>query len=187
MKIMLVNGINTKPREASEARAVMERILGRNVALFYNQTCGLAQDLVESFWGRWFFWAGHTKLAHNLADQVARDVVNHGHVTLVGHSQGTIVTNNAVRILLKTAPSIRSKVNLVWFAPVVRFPVEGVHIEIWENADDSVVNLMDRPWLRGPDFERDGRGHNLIHDYLNKIQDFPHFQVSNFWRLRDIE
>lgn len=182
-KIIFVSGIRTTPAEASQNQNAVEEFLKRPIDLFQNATDGVLGDTLESFWGRWFFWLRHTKLAKKLNAQITESITQGERVVLIGHSQGTLITNNAVRML---SLSQRKNVRVIWFAPVVRFPIKGVTIERWRNDHDLIVNALSRPWARrvGREYIRTGAGHNFRDDYLKQITAFPGHQNSNFWGLK---
>ena len=79
----------------------MKRLLGKDnlpekFILVHNQTYGFGADLLESIKG----WLGiPTEIERFTAAVVAQQLATHGSVQLVGHSQGGIIIESAVRNL----------------------------------------------------------------------------------------
>lgn len=194
--IIYTNGVNTTETEALEHAQIIERMTGHTTVLNYNQTHGLVVDVLEALWGRWFFWVRRTTPALKLQRMIEYHY-GETQMYLMAHSQGTIITINAVRGL---QPFHKEGMKLFLFAPVNSFKPEGYYVEYWVNRADWVVKLLPGRYIlkaintvkdifkpvskkHGLVLEREGMGHSLEYAYLKKINKFRSHKLSEFYKL----
>ena len=193
MHVIYVNGINTSREEAEKNRYEIEGICHQRTKLIWNESASIATALLESFWGRWFFWLKSTKIAEEVKAKV--EEYYPGSVHLVGHSQGCIIINNALRLM---KPFDRSMIKVTFFAATNIYESKEPLYEYFINDADPVVDgligtgfvslfrrLKPNTRMKGKIYMRRGMGHSFINDYLNHLPDFTGYDESNFYKLQN--
>jgi pimeloyl-ACP methyl ester carboxylesterase len=194
-KIFFVNGIKNGVGEATQATNYLMRVLNGGIELIYNPTDSLLCDGWEAFRGRWFYRFMSTGITKKVHERImaALNAPNCEQVVLIGHSQGTVIIANAVRLIPE---HLRHRIHCILFAPVNTQEPPGGYVEYFLNDADLVVKslpgrYMRKAWVgfkgifksqhkRGPVFRRDGYGHSLITSYLNHRFSFKKYSKSYF-------
>jgi hypothetical protein len=116
-----INGIATTKSIAMHNRKVLNRMFGRPIYLCHNPTDSILIDLIECLAGKLFFsfpqqqfslnsyWENEPRqqlieILHRLL--VKADSEGCARVVLISHSQGTIITSNALEELATNVPSV---------------------------------------------------------------------------------
>ncbi|EKO78373.1 hypothetical protein LEP1GSC068_1878 [Leptospira sp. Fiocruz LV3954] len=137
---VFVNGIDNNPAEALHSLHSLQEKSGKDVYLVYNRSEGVGNDFVRSAGG---------KLGMNVeaSQTVLTNYIKDGKVdTLVSHSQGSLISGNALIKAQKDAPLNVEKVNWVSFgspAGLNSIPNKLNSAVFYENQADGVTILGD--------------------------------------------
>ncbi|UOG32721.1 hypothetical protein [Leptospira noguchii] len=133
---VFVNGIDNKPAEALHSLHSVQEKSGREVYLVYNRTDGVVNDLVHSAGG---------KLGKNVetSQTVLTNYIKAGKIdTLIAHSQGSLISGNALIDAQRDKPEHVERINWVNFgspAGLNSIP-NGIRSAVfYENQADGVT------------------------------------------------
>ena len=163
-------------------------MLNENVGVFYNKTGGLIIDLLESSYGR------NLNKRSEAAISVAYSIIDklnntNKDITLIGHSQGAIIINNALQIVQENLPEKQlKKIKFVTFGGALSKCDlnDNIKVEHFVNIDDPVPNLglLRKNKIHSGDlFKRDATGHFFVRDYIHPFQKGEFGGNSNFYKL----
>jgi hypothetical protein len=178
---IFVNGINTTHEEAEDSSVAISDLIGIDVHLYHNETEGFFRDLWESFKGR--RWTP-TDEAKGLSEYLSVLIESGKKIVIFCHSQGGIVTSNAIRLLPYRK---RNNISVICFASAQSTEPGGCeYYEYFTNKYDVLRWTMIRKrttmsW--GPRFIRNAKGHNLQEDYLKHLTKFKDFEKSFMYEL----
>eukprot|EP01104_Vermistella_antarctica_P013030 TRINITY_DN3876_c0_g1_i2.p1 TRINITY_DN3876_c0_g1~~TRINITY_DN3876_c0_g1_i2.p1 ORF type:complete len:411 (+),score=94.79 TRINITY_DN3876_c0_g1_i2:172-1404(+) len=159
--------------------------------LLYNPTDGVINDLFECLLGRTFHWPSIPAQLFYIDVLRALKKTNLKKVVLVGHSQGTIILDNVVHLLITLrdqnglTDAHFAKLEVYMFAAAcdhVYNPDEMVHVEYFANHHDLVAQFgILAPELHHSKYTKshtfynaDRTGHILNEHYLNKFEEQPY-------------
>lgn len=175
--VFYVNGILTDQEDAVKQKHKLEELLNEKVGLFYNETGGLIIDLLESSYGRNLDKKSEAAkaLAVSIQDQLNR---HNNDITLVGHSQGAIILNNALELIQENESINKNdlkRINFVTFGAAINECNlnDNIKIEHFANIDDPIPNLgiLRKNKIHSGDiFKRDETGHFFVRDYLHPLE-----------------
>ncbi|GHE97617.1 PE-PPE domain-containing protein [Thalassotalea profundi] len=168
-RVLFINGIVTPYSVAKHQADILNKAIRQDVALIYNETDGLFQDLLECNQGR----SGVlTDVAQRMLEAIEAQLLEEGELTIVAYSQGAIISTSALIELAKNATEEDlSRIRYITFGAGFKTSVLSTHIycEHFANSDDPVTWLglqhIDFPYS-GELFIRQAKGHFLIADYL---------------------
>ena len=186
--IIYVNGILTTEKDAIKQQKALENTLNKKVGVFYNQTGGLIIDLLESSYGRNLekHSAASESVASSIIDKLNNTTEN---LTLIGHSQGAIILNNALEIVQDALPEKQlKKLTFITFGGALNKCDlnDNISVEHFVNKDDPVPNLglLRKGKVHSGDiYERDATGHFFVRDYLHPFKKGEFGGNSNFYKL----
>jgi hypothetical protein len=212
---IFINGIATTPKIAKANRDVLNKLFSRPIHLCYNPTDSIVIDLIECIFGKigpitspfTSFWEEGPRIL--LVDTLRSfldkaDSKGFARVVLISHSQGTIITSNALKELgtdPKVIPLMKKYLEVYAFADCAQqMPGNNVkYLENISNGADTVAwlgALFPRPnfWQ---DFDRnpiliEGSfvteqllwGHLLVTHYLNPMRFHDAYQMSRLQYFR---
>ena len=181
--IIFTNGVKNSLTESIRKRDVLSKLMGRPVYLHHNPSMNLFTALIESAWSRWLYWIKPVAVVKRLAIRIEDAIIKNRDkpIYVIGHSQGCVISMNAVRLL---RPRDRERVRAIMFAPTNTQEPCGGSVEYWLNNHDWVISHLIKPkWKKGPVYKREGKGHSLDKEYLDVIKDFKNYENSLFWWL----
>ncbi len=181
--IIFTNGVKNSLRESLRKRDLLMALFEEPIYLHHNPSMFLLTALFESFWSRWFYWIKPVGVVKRLAIRIEDAIIKNRNkdIYVVGHSQGCVISMNAIRLL---KPKDRGRVHAIMIAPTNTQEPCGGTVEYWLNNDDWIISRLIRPkWKRGPIYKREGKGHSLDTAYINVLRDFKNYEKSLLWWL----
>jgi len=193
-QIIYVNGINTSLEEAQTNANCIALMTGQEVTLVHNPSCTIVSSLLESFWGRWFFWVKPTNIAKKVTNAIRElsEEAPFNEIFLIGHSQGCIIINNAIRLL---SEGEKTFLWVTFFAPTNVYEAKNAHYEYFCNDNDPVVDgligtgfvslfrrFKPESRMKGKLYMRRGMGHGFLESYLDVLEEFTGCNNSVFYR-----
>lgn len=175
--IYFINGINTTHDEAVAIASAIGAKFGRPVRLIYNQTHGMDLDLVESAYDRTWVFApllpGNPQV-NKATRKLARVLFSStGPVSLISHSQGCIITRNALVIADAYHSDIKDR--LAWVAAALPLKTSEVYLTpkkftVLRNQDDPIAEAvglqLDPNTFSNPNLD----AHSFVKSYLPLIK-----------------
>jgi hypothetical protein len=191
--VIYVNGICTSEAEAKGSATALAMKLGCNVQAVFNPSGGLVADLEESALDK--LWPALLSKAvvgkpvvqkNDAAQHLAWLLVHHpGKIAIVSHSQGCMITRNAVIVAAMRDPSLLERLAWVAVGSPLRDPEyfpKPAKFREFTHANDLVAQelgklpLPERPpsdWLPGL----------LKHDFTRAY--LPEIRVEDLWPIAD--
>lgn len=181
--IIFTNGVKNSLPESLRKRDMLSSLFDKEVYLHHNPSMSLTTALIESAWSRWFYWIKPAAIVKRLAIRIEDAIIKNPkeHIYVIGHSQGCVISMNAIRLLKQEH---RNKIHAIMIAPTNTQEPCGGTVEYWLNKHDWVINHLIRPkWKKGRVYLREGGGHGLDKDYIYVIKDFKDYNTSTLWWL----
>lgn len=179
--VIFTNGVKNSLKESLRKRDILSSLFDRPVYLHHNPSLSLTTALLESAWSRWLYWIKPMAIVKRLAIRIEDAIIKNPreHIYVIGHSQGCVISMNAIRLL---KPKLREKVHAIMIAPTNTQEPCGGTVEYWLNDHDWVISHLFKPkWKKGPVYIRKGSGHGLDTDYLYVLRDFKDYDRSLLW------
>lgn len=173
-RVFFVNGILTSTSVAKRNCKRLADLLKKDINLISNPTDGFSMDFAEVVRGKCTSY--YTDEAIFVAAVIEEELKKNVSVKLIGHSQGTIICTNAVRILEENKVKNLKNLSVHLFATCADDDSRKVYVEHFVNTNDFVANLgvlnKTLPKFNGKVFKSDKTGHLLCAHYLNSIEDY---------------
>ncbi len=171
--IVFVNGICSTVEMAMYQKEWLEKIMCNPVTLAYNYTDGFILDVYECMQDRTYRNKGLTVSSKNLHEYLKKEIKNYKKVTIVGFSQGCLITGRALEELSKNKNIKKelSKIDYFTFASPMNelnIPKE-IKIEHFINRDDPVANIgiiEHKKDIKGKKHYQEKGGHMFVADYI---------------------
>lgn len=203
MKIIFVNGVKTSYKDVLSITRRLSVMFDHPVFHFYNPSMSFTTALIESAYNRWHYLfriLPDTPQVKRLSQEIRDTTDGYQEVLLIGHSQGCVLTINAINRLNY---SQQYYVSAILFAPTnTQEPAHVEHIEYFLNDRDWVIKLLPgnyikkgigwikglfsgagNPKRKGRMYLREGVGHFLGSDYLDHLEEFRNFKESKLSSL----
>jgi hypothetical protein len=183
--IIYVNGILTDKKEALEQKDYLNKLLSSKIEVLHNDTGGLFVDLLESSYGRNLLKRSDIsiKLSKEILKKLKKSKES---ITLIGHSQGAIIINNALELVQNECDiEDLKRINFFTFGAAISQCVlnNSIKTEHFANIDDPIPNLgilIKGISHNGTIHTRDSSGHSFI-DYYLKPFEKGEFGKENFF------
>lgn len=183
--IVYVNGICSTVEMATYQKDWLEKIMDNPITLAYNYTDGFLLDVYECMQDRTYKNAGLTNSAENLFEYLKKNITEYKKVTLIGFSQGCLITGRALEKLKELSDIEQlSKIEYYTFASPMNgldLPKE-IKIEHFINKDDPIANIgiiEHKKEIKGKKYYQNKGGHMLVADYLIPLL-LNKFEKSDF-------
>jgi predicted esterase len=170
--IIYVNGICSSIDIAKYQIKFLESKFNQDVELIYNQSDGFLIDVYECMQDRAF--QIDSEASQNTAEIILKKVKEVSQLTIIGYSQGGIITASALNQLKDILSSKeKAKITYITFASGAKESnFKDIYSEHFVNTDDPICHLgyfSNKKNYSGTIHQNNTKGHLFIVDYLKKL------------------
>jgi hypothetical protein len=183
--IIYVNGICSTVEMSQYQKEWLEKIFDNPVTLAYNYTDGFILDVYECMQDRTYKDNGDTLASKKLYEYIEENFEKYKKVTVVGFSQGCLITGRALERLSNNVDSKKLvNIDYITFANPINsldLPKE-ISIEHFINKEDPVANIgiiEHNAEIKGKKYYQNKGGHLFVADYLIPLV-LGRFKKSSF-------